>query len=210
MNDDIDLHVLAPGGAFVCGGFSVANAWESCEFTAPTTGTYTFREHIFSSPLPYSTFIGMAWTIRSIPDFCSQPARTFPSLGGTFSNLSTANGPTYFDAYSGWGFSQTGREQVFIYSNSTPHNLTFTDTNANIDLHALQFPSCGAQPIVPTVLGNAFNSLTLVNAPAGRYVFVGDGFAGFVGTDTFSLTVSAPTSATSSVQSDSATPPPGR
>jgi hypothetical protein len=210
MNDDIDLHVLAPGGAFVCGSFSVANAWESCEFTAPVTGTYTFREHLFANPLPYSTFIGMAWTIRSIPNICSPPARSFPAAGGTFFNLSTANGPTYFDAYAGWGFNQTGRTQLFGYFNSAPHNLTFADTNANIDLHALQFPSCAAQPIVPTVLGNAFNSLTLVNAPAGTYYFVGDGFNGFVGTDTFSLTVAAPTSATSSVKSDSATPPSGR
>jgi Subtilase family len=209
MNDDIDLHVLDPSNNLVCGGFSVANAWESCEFTAPVTGNYTFREHLFANPLPYATFIGMAWTIRSIPNICSAPARTFPAAGGSFF-LSTINGPTYFDSYAGWGFIQNGREQPFGYVNAAPHNLTFADTNANIDLHALQFPSCAAQPIVPNVLANGFNSVTLVNAPAGVYWFVGDGFNGFVGTDNFSLTVAAPTSATSSVQSDSATPPTGR
>jgi len=210
MNDDIDLHVFAPGGALACGSFSVANAWESCEFTAPVTGAYTFREHLFANPLPYATFIGMAWTIRSVPNICSAPAKTFPAAGGTFTSLSTTNGPTFFDSYAGWGFSQTGREQLFVYVNSAPHDLTFADTNGSVDLHALQFPSCASQPIVPNVLGNGFNSVMLVNAPAGTYFFVGDGFAGFVGTDTFSLTVAAPTSAASSVQSDSATPPTGR
>jgi hypothetical protein len=210
MNDDIDLYAVTPAGGSACSSVSIPNAWESCEFTAPATGTYTFRDHPFSSPLPYQTYIGMAWTIRSIPNFCSAPARTFPSSGGTFSNLSTANGPTYFDSYSGWGFNQTGREQVFIYDNSAPHNLTFTDTNGSIDLHALSFPSCTASPIVPTVNANGTNSVTLRNAPAGRYYFVGDGFNGFVGTDTFSLAVTASMALTNSARSDSAAPPPGR
>src|SRR6266542_1507010 len=209
-DEDIDLHILRPDGTFLVGSVSVQNAWESVEFTAPVTGTYRFREHPFGTPpLAASTFIGMAWSIKSIPNICSAPARSFASTGGSVS-MSTANGPTYFDSYSGWGFNQTGREQVFIYSNTAPHNLTFTDTNANIDLHALRFASCAADPIVPTVLANAFNTMTLVNAPAGIYYFVGDGFNGFVGTDTFSLTVAAPTSATTSVTTDSGTPPPGR
>src|SRR5204863_9019023 len=37
---DIALSVLDPGGVFRCGSFSVNNTWESCEFTAPTTGNY--------------------------------------------------------------------------------------------------------------------------------------------------------------------------
>jgi Subtilase family len=206
--EDIDLHILRPDGTFLIGSLSVQNAWESVEFTAPVTGTYTFREHRFSNPLAASTFIGMAWSIRSIPDICSPPARTFGPSGGSLFT-STANGPTYFDSYAGWGFSQTGREQLFTYVNTAPHNLTFTDTNGNIDLHALQF-ACSPFSIVPTVRANGFNSITLVNAAPGTYRFIGDGFNGFVGTDTFTLTVAAPTSTTSSVTSDSATPPPGR
>jgi hypothetical protein len=207
--EDIDLHIFKPDGSFLTGSVSVQNAWESVEFTAPVTGTYTFREHRFSNPLAAQTFIGMAWSIKSIPNICSPPALVFGSSGGTVTR-STINGPTYFDSYAGWGFSQTGREQLFTYVNTAPHNLTFTDTNGNIDVHALQFANCAADPIVPTVLANGFNTITLVNAPVGVYRFIGDGFAGFVGLDTFTLTVAAPTSTTSSVTSDSTTPPPGR
>jgi hypothetical protein len=77
-------------------------AWESCEFTAPTTGNYTFREHLFSSQAGWpGAFMGMAWSSRNLPNVCSAPAKTFPPTGGNVA-FNTDNGPTYFDTYHGY------------------------------------------------------------------------------------------------------------
>ena len=134
----------------------------------------------------------MAWSIRNIPDICTRPpAISVPSAGGTFS-INTANGPTYFDSYAGWAIPQSGREQVLIYFNSAPHKITFTDTSAVIDLHIVQFGSCLAQPIVPTVRAQGTNSAVISNAAAGTYFLVGDSNGGGAVADTMRVTIGAP------------------
>jgi Subtilase family len=190
LGEDIDLHVLGPDGKLACVGISVDNAWESCEFTAPVTGTYTLRESPYSSPLAESTYIGMAYSIwYGFPNsFCS--GALFPSGGGTYT-VDTSNGPTYFDKYPGWNFDQSGREFVWQYNNPGTRTLTFTDTNQDIDLHAMRISDCGADPISPTMLASGSNTLTLTNAPPGTYYFVADGRNGTVDDmhDTFTLSV---------------------
>ena len=52
----------------------------------------------------------MAWSIKTVPNVCSAPAKTYPAASGT-QTFTTNNGPTYFDAYAKWGFNQSGREQ---------------------------------------------------------------------------------------------------
>jgi hypothetical protein len=189
---DIDLSVLGPTNAFVCGSFSVNNTWESCQFTVPSTGTYTFREHLFGSEASWpGTFMGMAWSIKIIPNPCSAPAIRVPAAGATFANLSTANGPTFFDNYPGWGVDQSGRERVFLYTNTANHHITFTDTNSAIDLHIVRL-TCSTQPIVPTVLAQGSNSASVHSAPPGAYYLIADGSNGFVGVDTFRVIVGAP------------------
>jgi hypothetical protein len=56
---DLDLTVLAPGGAFVGGSASFDNTFEIVRFTAPVTGTYTARISNFRSS-PGSEFVGLA------------------------------------------------------------------------------------------------------------------------------------------------------
>ena len=195
LGADIDLQVFSPGGGSACSSISISNAWESCEFTAPVTGTYTFRERLFSSDAGWpGTFLGMAWSIRTIPDICTiPPAISVPAAGGTF-NINTANGPTFFDSYTGWPTGQTGREQLLAYPNLAPHRITVTDTNASVDLHILQFPgnNCAVQPIVPTVVAQGGNSAVIPNAPAGRYFIVGDSNGGGALADTITVTIGPP------------------
>jgi len=193
LGANIALQVFRPEGNLLCSAASLANAWQACEFTAPVSGTYRFREALVSAQAGWpGTYVGMAWSIRNIPDFCTRPpAISVPSTGGTFS-INTANGPTYFDSYAGWANPQTGREQVLIYFNGAPHKITFTDTSAAVDLHILQFSSCLAQPIVPTVRAQGSNVAVINNASAGTYFLVGDsnGTGGLA--DTMSVTIGAP------------------
>ena len=116
-----------------------------------------------------------------------------PSTGASYANVSTANGPTFFDTYPGWGTDQSGREKVFFYRNTASHNITFTDTNASIDLHIVRFSSCTVDPIVPTVIAQGTNKASVHSAAPGLYFLIGDGANGFVGTDTFRVTIGAPT-----------------
>ena len=194
LGADIDLSVLSPTNALLCGSFSVQNAWESCEFTTPVTGTYTFREHLFSNIAGWvGTFMGMAWSVRSLPNLCSPPAANIPAVNRAY-NINTANGPTYYDAYAGWPFNQTGREQVFWFTTAAPRNIGVTDTNGSIDLHLVQLTtSCSAQPVGLSIRAHGLNSLSFNNAPAGLYVLIADGFNGAVGTDTLNFTFGPPT-----------------
>ena len=197
--EDIDLHVLTPDGRVACSSISVLNAWELCEFTAGVTGTYTFRELPYDKPLAESTNVGMAYSIAwtaapnlwwRVPNFCW--GAQFPSGGGTYT-VDTSNGPTYFDSNLG-GVNQSGREFVWYYHNSARRTLTFSDTNPDIDLRVLQISDCTADPISPTELASASNTLTLANAPPGDYYFVADGRNGDDGKvrdlrDTFTLSI---------------------
>src|SRR5262249_40521119 len=115
LGADIDLSVLDPSNAFVCGSASVQNAWESCEFTAPVSGTYTFREHLFSFIGGWQgTYMGLAWSIKAIPTLCWWPNKVISPVNGSYA-VTTTRGPTYYDSYAGWVFDQSGREQVFQF-----------------------------------------------------------------------------------------------
>jgi subtilase family protein len=195
LGADIDLSVLSPTNVFICGSFSVQNAWESCEFTAPVTGTYTFREHLFSNIAGWvGTFMGMAWSIKSIPTLCDRPPGLFISpVNGSYA-INTANGPTYYDAYAAWPFNQTGREQVFQFRLTAPLNIGVTDTNGNLDLHLVQLTTaCSNQPVGLSIKAQGLNSLSFNSAPAGDYFLIADGFNGSVGTDTVNFTFGPPT-----------------
>lgn len=197
--EDIDLRVLRPNGDLACYSVSVENAWELCEFTAPVTGTYTFRERVYSNPLAEATKVGMAYSIAlnippynpwwRVPNFCWGILQ-FPSGGGTFT-VDTSNGPTYFDHYPAWPVDQWGREFVWSYHNDSPKTLTFSDTNPKIDLHAMRIPDCAADPISPTMLAHGSATLTVENASPGDYYFVADGRDGKATDllDTFTLSV---------------------
>lgn len=182
LGADIDLHVSAPGGAVIASSVSVQNAWELVQFTAPVTGAYTVRATHFSSVVGWpGTFLGMAYSVRSLPDFCTNVA-TGPIPATT--TVTTANGPTWFDSYAGWAFNQSGREYIrrIVVAPGGPNDIVVTDTNSNIDLHIIQIPICAADPIVPSVKANGVNSASFLNAPAGTYYVVADGFNGTVGT----------------------------
>ena len=108
--------------------------------------------------------------------------------------INTANGPTYYDAYSGWGFDQSGREQVFRFTTLSSSNISVSDTNINLDLHLVQLTTvCTAQPVGLSIKAQGLNSLAFNSAPAGTYTLIVDGFNGTVGTDTVSFAFAAPT-----------------
>jgi subtilase family protein/pre-peptidase len=191
LGGDIDLTVLSPTGGFVASSASFENAWELVEFVAPVTGTYTVRANLFSSVTGWpGTFLGMAFSARSLPTPCTG-VTILPSTGGTVS-VNTANGPTFFDSYAGWAFLQSGREKTLRMTIGSTKDLTFTDTNSSLDLHVLQFGTCSGVSMTPTVKGHGINSVFVNNAPAGTYYFVVDGFNGAVGTTTAKVVVSGP------------------
>lgn len=191
LGADIDMCVRNPANVAIACSVSFDNAWEMVEFIAPATGTYDITTSLFSSIAGWpGTFMGFAWAVSSTPNFCSG-SQNVPAAGGVF-NVNTANGPTYFDSYAGWGFGQTGRERVLKLTLATTKDITVTDTNGSLDLHIMQISACGANPIVPVMKASGINSASVDNAPAGVYYIVVDGFAGAVGTTTATVSVTGP------------------
>jgi len=191
LDDDIDLSVFSPASSFICGSFSVQNGWESCEFTAATTGTYTFRAHPFTSPLPSSTFLGFAWSIRSLPNLCTNAVSVSNTVGPhSLGTVTTVNGPTFLDGYTAWPDPENGREKVFRLVLSTTHTVQFNDTNNNLDLFILTIANCAAQPFTPTVNADGLNQAGPVSLAAGTYYIVVDGFNGTVGTTSLTYSIS--------------------
>jgi hypothetical protein len=158
------------------------------------TGAYTFRQHLFSNIGGWvGTFMGMAWSIQSIPNLCSRPLRGISAVNAAYA-INTGNGPTYYDTYAGWPFNQTGREQVFQFRLLAPQNIGVTDTNGNIDLHLVQLTTaCSVQPVGLSLKAQGINALSFNSAPAGTYYLIADGFNGAVGTDTVNFTFGPPT-----------------
>jgi hypothetical protein len=183
LGADIDLCVVRNDtNTNVACSVSVQNAWELVEFTAPVTGAYTIRANLFSFEAGWpGTFLGAAWSTRALPSQCTNVI-SVPSAGAAYTNISTANGGTYFDAYAGWAFNQSGRERVFTIALPTTRDLRITDNNAALDVHIVRFSTCSPVSTVMTVLANGANVATVNNAPAGRYFLILDGRDGAVGT----------------------------
>jgi hypothetical protein len=87
---------------------------------------------------------------------------------------------------------QTGRERVLRLALTATKDISFTDTNPDLDLHVLQFSSCSANPIVPTMKGSGTDSVFIDNAPAGVYYLVVDGANGAVGTTNATVSITGP------------------
>jgi MinD-like ATPase involved in chromosome partitioning or flagellar assembly len=113
------------------------------------------------------------------------------SDGGTYT-LDTANGPTFFDEYAGWSRNQSGREQVLKLVLDTPKDIVVTDTNADLDVHVVQFSNCADTPLVPVVRGSGTNAASFTNARPGIYYLVVDGAQGAVGTTTVTVNLTEP------------------
>jgi serine protease AprX len=193
LGADVDLRVRAPNNVTIVGSSaSVQNAWELVDFIAPTTGLYDILIHKFSNEAGYSsTFLGTAWSTLSQPSICTG-AVNVPLAGGTFNGISTANGPTFYDTYAGWPTDQSGRERVFRLTLNTTRDITFSDTNPNLDLHIVRLSSCSGTSTITTVLANGANSAVLDNAPAGTYFLIVDGLNGAVGTTNVTVSVTGP------------------
>ena len=63
--------------------------------------------------------LGIAWSTRVLPDFCTGVRVMMVSAGGMINNVSTANGTTFFDSYAGWSFLQSGRDYACCVSPPT-------------------------------------------------------------------------------------------
>lgn len=192
LGADIDLQVRHPDNTtIVCASRTVENAWEMCEFNAPVTGKYDVIVTLFgSNPGWPGTFLGTAWSIRGLPNFCTA-APVVPGAGGTFA-LDTANGSTFFDSYAGWGFSQSGREEVLKLVLGGTKDIRVTDSNTRLDLHVMKITNCASDPLVRSIKGSGADSVFIDNATAGTYWIVVDGRDGAVGTTNLSVAVTGP------------------
>jgi cellulose 1,4-beta-cellobiosidase len=109
-----------------------------------------------------------------------------PSSGGSYA-VDTSNGPTLFDTYAGWNRIQSGREHVLKLVLEGTQHISLRDTNPHLDIHLVQFPSCGVEPLLPTMIGSGTDSVVVENAAPGIYYLVVDGADGAVGTTTLSV-----------------------
>jgi hypothetical protein len=193
LGADLDLRVRAPNNVtIVASSISIQNTWELVDFVAPTTGLYDILIHKFSSEAGFSsTYVGTAWSIFSQPSPCTG-AVVVPATGGSYTGVSTANGPTFYDSYAGWPTDQSGRERVFQLTLPATKDITFSDTNANLDLHIVRLSSCNGTATTTTVLANGANSAFLNNAPAGTYFLIVDGLNGAVGATNVTVSVTGP------------------
>lgn len=193
LGADIDLCVKRNDtNAIVACSASVQNAWEAVQFVAPVTGAYTITSSLFSSVAGWpGTYIGTAWGVNSVASICSGQV-TVPATGASYTNVSTANGPTFIDNYTGWATPQTGRERYFKLALTAPKDITFTDNAANLDLHIVRLSACSGSAATVTTLANGSNSAFLDNAPAGTYYLVLDGANGAVGSANVGVAVTGP------------------
>jgi hypothetical protein len=193
LGADIDLCVYRSDTNAVVGcSASVQNAWELVEFTAPVTGNYRVEVRRFSAVAGWpGSYLGTAWSVRSLPDPCNT-ATVVPSTGGTFSNVSTSAGGTFFDSYPSWGLDQSGRERVLRLTLPTTKDITFTDTNPNLDLHVVQFSSCTGTSAAISSSRSGADSVFVDNAPAGVYYLIVDGRSGAVGATNLGVSVAGP------------------
>ena len=206
LGADLDLYVYRPDGTtLVSNSLSIDNAWEMVEFTAPVTGNFVVKVKLYDKTVDWpGTYMGMAWSVRSLPDFCT--GATAISVASTFNgnivrSINTANGSTFFDSYAGWGFTQSGREAVLkLTIAGANRNITVTDTNTMQDLHLVTIASCSADPFTPTVLdsgeGTAASPAQALNRPAGTYYVIVDGRndatgIGHVGTNSVTINIAA-------------------
>jgi hypothetical protein len=202
LGADIDLFILGPNNALVSSSLSLANAYEVVEFTAPADGAYDILIKLLSSvPGWPGTFLGTAWSFTNsttVPNFCAGMISHTVAPGFTgniVTEVATANGGTYFDSYSGWGFSQTGRERMIRIILPVARNISISDTNPNIDLHLVRFTGagCNADPATYTkFISTANGPATSVNRPAGTYHVIADGRDGAVGSTTVTINISGP------------------
>jgi hypothetical protein len=192
LGADLDLCIRHPDNATIIAcSTSRDNAWELVEFTAPASGQYdvliTLNQVDAGWP---GTFLGVAWAIRSLPNVCAN-ALDLPVEGGTFT-ANTAHGSAFFDTYTGWTRGQGGRERVMRLVLDTTKDIAISDTNPNLDLHLVQFPTCAGDPVEPVVRGSGLNSVSLDNARSGIYYLIVDGANGAVGTTSVTVRVSGP------------------
>jgi hypothetical protein len=192
LGADIDLRVRRPDTTVIASSSSAQNAWEIVEFTANVTGTYTVEAFLFSSESGWpGTFLGMAYSERALAGPCTSNTTILPATGGT-RLVNTANAPTFFDSYAGWGFDQSGRERLLKITLPATKDITVSDTNSFLDLHVLQIGNCLNNPVVPAVKGNGANSVFVDNAPAGTYYIAVDGRSGAVSSSNVTVGVSGP------------------
>ena len=192
LGADLDLQIIHPDNTtIVASSASFSNAWELCDFVAPVTGKYDIKLTKFSAVAGWpGSYYGIAWSFYKKPNFTTGYT-SVPSTGGTFT-VNTAKGSTYFDSYPPSGWNESGRERVYRLKLTTTKDITVTDNNGNLDLFVLQFPDAKADPIVPTVKGYGTNSVFIDNAPPGMYWIVVDGYNGYVGSTTMTVSVTGP------------------
>ena len=119
------------------------------------------------------------------------------SIASTFTGtitqaVNTVNGGTYFDSVSGWGFNQSGREQLIRLVLPVARNVGLSDTNGSLDLHLIQLTGAGCNgnpPTYTTIMSTANGPATQTNLPAGTYYVLVDGRDGAVGSTTVSITI---------------------
>lgn len=203
LGADIDLYVVRPDNVTIQAiSASVANPFEWVDFVAPVTGAYDIYVRRYSSVAGWpGTYMGTAWAIgntTTIPNFCQgEIVKTIAStFTGTITQaVNTANGGTFFDSVTGWGFNQSGREQLIRLVLPVARNVGISDTNGLLDLHLIQLTGSGCNGNPPTytsLLSTANGPVTRTNLPAGTYYVMVDGRDGAVGTTTVSITISGP------------------
>ncbi len=193
LGADLDLRVRrSDDGSEACASRSLENAWELCDFVAPSTGLYDILVDLASvEPDWPGTYLGIAWSIRgTVPNACTD-AIPVPETGGTFT-VDTSNGPTFFDAYPGWSFNQMSREQVLRLKLSSRRSILVTDSRKVMDVHILRIDDCAADPLAPTVLASGEDAAALPDADPGTYYVVVDGRNRVVESDDITVRFAVP------------------
>ena len=218
LGADIDLCIVHPNnvGIVACSS-SFSDPYEVVEFIAPAAGAYDIYIRRFSSVAGWpGTFIGTAWSFgntTTLPNFCAGEQSVSVAAAFTGNIVRTVNtqfGGTYFDAYTGWGFNQTGREGLIKLTLASTRTVQLSDTNGNLDLHLLQLTGsgCDGNPVTYNRLLSTINGpATRFNVAPGTYYVVVDGFNGAVGSTPVTINISPPSLILSGVKTPVETRP---
>jgi hypothetical protein len=218
LGADIDLCVVHPNntGIVACSS-SVADSYEVVEFNAPASGAYDIYIRRYSSVAGWpGTFLGTAWAFgntTTLPNFCAgeqavSVASTF--VGNIVRTVNTTNGGTYFDAYTGWAFNQTGREGLIKLTLAAARDVQISDTNSSMDLHLLRLTGAGCNGNPATyskILSTVNGPAKAFNLAPGTYYVAVDGYNGYVGSTPVTINISGPTLSLTGVQTPVETRP---
>jgi hypothetical protein len=197
LNADLDLQVFDPNGNLVATAASFQNSAEVVDFTAPVSGTYKIRTHVYRFDAGTNTYLGIAWNGNTVDATTPLTGATAFALNTTKTGQTTDKGHSFWDTYAvvsggntacnSFLSAETGLEKVYQITTGTTGKISaslssiagYPGVASDVDVILLR-KSGAANSQNAQVVTCGDSSFSIASRPAGTYYVVVDGFGGSV------------------------------